>query len=88
MDQKNIENAILTIIKEIGDNPSRDGLLETPARVARAYKELFEGYSIQDEKILGKQFETTYTNGNVSVNHIPVYTFCEHHMLPFLAIVM
>lgn len=83
MNSKKIEEAILTIINEIGDNPKRDGLLETPARVARAYKELFEGYQTKDEEILGKQFETTYTDGNVSVNHIPVYTFCEHHMLPF-----
>ncbi|MBU3831047.1 MAG: GTP cyclohydrolase I, partial [Candidatus Ureaplasma intestinipullorum] len=61
MDKRKIEEAILTILKEIGEDPNRDGLLETPKRVAKAYEELFEGYKIKDEDFLYKQFETTYT---------------------------
>ena len=83
MDKRKIEEAVLTILKEIGEDPNRDGLLETPKRVAKAYEALFERYKIKDESLLSKQFETTYTNGKVTIKHIPVYTFCEHHMLPF-----
>ena len=83
MNMKKIEEAIKTILIEIGEDPNRNGLLETPKRVAKAYKELFEGYTISNKEILNKQFETTYNNGVVKVSGIPVYTFCEHHMLPF-----
>lgn len=83
MDVKKIENAVKIILEEIGEDVNRDGLLETPKRVAKAYKELFEGYTINDETFLDKTFITTYNEGNVKIENIPVYTFCEHHMLPF-----
>lgn len=78
-----IEEAILAILKEIGEDINRDGLKDTPKRVAKAYKELFEGYTLNNKEILSKTFETTYNDGNVCVKDIPVYTFCEHHILPF-----
>ena len=78
-----VEDAIKTILEEIGEDITRDGLQETPKRVAKAYKELFEGYRVDDESFLNKTFETTYNDGMVTIENIPVYTFCEHHILPF-----
>ena len=83
MNTKLIEQYIEAILKEIGEDVKRDGLLETPKRVAKAYTELFEGYRISNSEILNKKFETTYDNGIVNIKDIPVYSFCEHHILPF-----
>lgn len=78
-----IEEATKMLLEAVGENLNRDGIKETPKRVAKAYKELLEGYIIEDESLLDKTFETTYNDGFVTIDNIPVYSFCEHHLLPF-----
>ena len=77
--EKNVEN----IIKEIGEDPQRQGLIKTPHRVAKAYKFLTGGYDKSAEKILnGAIFNEKYDE-MVIVKDIDFYSLCEHHMLPF-----
>lgn len=77
MNQKNIEASVLEILKDIGENPNREGLVETPARVARAYKEWFRGYKEPD--FVMKTFTSSY-NGIIIKKQIPFQSFCEHHI--------
>jgi len=78
----NTEEAIRAILKNIGEDPDREGLLETPARVAKAHKELFSGYNT-DPKSLLKNFTNEGYNEMLVVKDIEYYSNCEHHMLPF-----
>ncbi|MGK9367589.1 GTP cyclohydrolase I FolE [Melioribacter sp. Ez-97] len=83
MDRKAVENAVLTILNEIGEDPSREGLKRTPHRVAKAYEFLTQGYNKKIEDILnGAIFEEKYDE-MVIVKDIDFYSMCEHHMLPF-----
>jgi len=82
MDQKKICEAIKMIIEAIGENPKRKGLVETPKRVAKMYEEIFSGIKENPEKILGKVFYEDY-NELVLIKNIPLYSLCEHHLLPF-----
>lgn len=75
--------AVRTLIEYIGDDPSRDGLLETPERVIKSYDEIFKGYSLDKKKILAKRFKT-HSSEMVVLSDIEMYSTCEHHMLPFL----
>ena len=77
-----IEKAIRTILREIGENPKRQGLKETPERVARMYEEILSGMKRDPEKILGKVFYEEY-NELVLLKNIPLFSLCEHHLLPF-----
>ncbi len=78
------EAAVRTLIAWAGDNPNREGLLETPARVARAYGELFAGYDQDAGEVLSKTFkEVGGYDDLVLVKGIPFYAHCEHHMVPF-----
>lgn len=72
------------ILAELGEDPERDGLVETPMRVAKALKEITSSTTLT-EFTQGKMFPTEEcsTQQMVSVNHIPFYSMCEHHMLPF-----
>ena len=82
MDKEKIEQAVSMIIEAIGENPNREGLLETPQRVARMYEEIFSGLN-QDAKVhLSKSFEIVDDN-MVIEKDIPFYSMCEHHLLPF-----
>ena len=82
MDKEKIEQAVTMIIEAIGENPNREGLLETPQRVARMYEEIFSGLN-QDAKVhLSKSFEIVDDN-MVIEKDIPFYSMCEHHLLPF-----
>lgn len=65
-----------------GENPKRDGLKETPARVARMYEELFKGYRIKDSSVF-KKFDSNNVHDLVTVSNIHFYSLCEHHLLPF-----
>lgn len=79
------EAAVRTLIEWAGDDPDREGLLETPARVARAYKELFSGYESNPRDYLERTFEEVGGYDELVVlRDIRVVSFCEHHMLPFL----
>ena len=80
-----IENAIRTIIRWSGDTPDRPGLLDTPGRVARAYKEYFEGYQINPQELLKTTFEEVDGYDELIIlRGIPFESHCEHHMAPIL----
>lgn len=80
-------NAVKTLIEWAGDDPTREGLIETPDRVIRAYKEFFAGYEEDPEQVLEKTFEEVegYDDA-VIVRNIRVESHCEHHMVPILGI--
>lgn len=73
----NIQEHIKAILKELGEDPSREGLLDTPKRVEKAYKEWFKGYQKPDFNVAA--FKTKY-DGIVARTKIPFQSFCEHHM--------
>jgi GTP cyclohydrolase I len=77
---ENIESAIVAIIRYIGDNPSREGLLRTPRRMIRAWAELFSGYT---ETFTPTVFEDGACKEMVILKNIEFYSTCEHHFLPF-----
>jgi len=79
------ENAVRTLILWAGDNPKREGLIETPKRVVNAYLDFFSGYKEDPKKILGKTFEEIEGyNDIVLVKNIRMESHCEHHMVPFI----
>ena len=83
--QQQAEEAVRTLILWAGDDPSREGLVETPARVARAYKEFYKGYEEDADEILDRVFEEVEGYQDmVLVRDIPFYSHCEHHMVPFV----
>jgi GTP cyclohydrolase I len=82
MDEKKIEQAVKLILEAIGEDPDREGLKETPARVARMYTEIFRGLQENPEDHLEKTFSEDH-NEMVIVKDIPLYSICEHHLLPF-----
>jgi GTP cyclohydrolase I len=82
VDQPRIENAVREILAAIGEDPDREGLLETPARVARMYTELFSGLHEDPSVHLQKAFTEKYDE-IVLVRDISFNSMCEHHMLPF-----
>ncbi len=77
-----IEAAVTQLLVAIGEDPQRDGLQDTPARVARAYQEIFGGLQQDPREHLQVTFETD-TPGLVLVKDIELYSMCEHHLLPF-----
>ena len=84
MDFESIRNAVIEVIKGVGEDPEREGLRNTPDRVSRMYAELLSGYSADPEKIInGALFHINYDE-MVLVRDIEFYSLCEHHMLPFL----
>jgi GTP cyclohydrolase I len=82
LDLKRIENAVREILLAIGEDPEREGLVETPARVARMYAEVLGGLE-SDPKAHLKTFYTGHDE-MVVVRDIPLYSMCEHHLLPFV----
>ena len=79
------EQAVRTLLLWAGDNPEREGLLDTPARVAKAYEELFSGYRADIEDVLGRTFEEVGGYDDmVLVRDISFFSHCEHHMLPVM----
>ena len=79
------EAAVRTLIEWAGDDPAREGLLDTPGRVVRAYEELFSGYGSDPREYLERTFEEVAGYDELVVlRDIRVVSFCEHHMLPFL----
>ncbi len=83
IDKKRIEKCIKEILEAIGENPNREGLIDTPARVANMYEEIFSGIDGDPTKHL-RIFDESHVNSEfVSVKDIPVYSMCEHHLLPF-----
>ncbi|MFN3483146.1 MAG: GTP cyclohydrolase I FolE [Rhabdaerophilum calidifontis] len=81
------EAAVRTLIRWAGDDPSREGLLETPKRVAKAYEELFSGYRKDASEALSKIFRDVEGYDDlVLVKDIPFHSHCEHHMVPFAGV--
>ena len=81
------KEAVKTLIKWAGDNPDREGLLETPKRVVKAYEDFFKGYSEDPVQILSKTFdEVEGYDEMVIVRDIKIESHCEHHMVPFIGI--
>ncbi|KAA2237027.1 GTP cyclohydrolase I FolE [Salinarimonas soli] len=79
------EAAVRTLIRWAGDDPEREGLRDTPRRVAKAYGQLFAGYGEDAREILNKVFEEVEGYGDmVLVRDIPFHAHCEHHMVPFM----
>ncbi|MBC6678734.1 GTP cyclohydrolase I FolE [Zhenpiania hominis] len=82
MDQKKIEEGVRLILEGIGEDPEREGLLETPQRVARMCEEIYGGMTQDAREHLEKQFHVE-NNNMVVEKDIPFYSTCEHHLLPF-----
>ncbi|WP_411035409.1 GTP cyclohydrolase I FolE [Shinella sp. BYT-45] len=83
--QKEAEDAVRVLLRWAGDDPEREGLLDTPARVAKAYRELFSGYDLAAEDVLGRTFEEVAGYDDmVLVKDIPFFSHCEHHMVPII----
>jgi len=83
MDKKKIEKAVRDILEAVGDNPRRQDLLDTPRRVADMYEEILEGI----KKDPAKELEILLSEGHdeiVLIKGIPLYSLCEHHLLPFI----
>lgn len=81
--QARIEAAVREILLAVGEDPDREGLLETPARVARMYDEILAGLREDPKEHLFKQFSADKHGELVLVKDIAIYSLCEHHMLPF-----
>ena len=82
IDLPRIERAVREILAAIGEDPDRDGLVDTPARVARAYAEQFSGLFQDPEDVLGTVFDADHDE-LILVRDIEVYSTCEHHLVPF-----
>ncbi len=82
VDQERIERAVREILIAVGEDPDRDGLLDTPARVARMYAEQFAGLRQRPEDVLTTVFDAEYDE-IVLVRDIEIYSMCEHHLVPF-----
>ncbi len=83
MDKERIERAVREILLAIGEDPDRAGLVETPKRVANMYEEIFAGLHDDPKRHL-KLFDEGNNDEMVVVRDIPMYSMCEHHLLPFI----
>src|SRR6476619_833580 len=81
------EAAVRTLLRWAGDDPTREGLIDTPARVVKAYDQLFGGYRQDADALLERVFEEVEGYSDVVlVRDIPFYSHCEHHMVPFMGL--
>ena len=83
VDKPRIERAVREILAAIGEDPERDGLLDTPSRVARMYEEICSGLREDPSEHLLKMFEADHDE-MVMVRDIPLHSLCEHHLVPFV----
>jgi GTP cyclohydrolase I len=84
MDKKRVEAAVRELLYAVGENPEREGLLETPQRVANMYAEIFAGIEDDPKQYLKVFNEPQQHEELVIVRDIPLYSVCEHHLLPFV----
>jgi len=82
IDKAKIEKAVKMILEAIGEDPTREGLIDTPKRIANMYQEIFAGMDCNPKELLQVSF-TEYHDELVLVKDIPLYSMCEHHLLPF-----
>ena len=85
MDKARIEAAVRELLAAVGEDPDREGLLETPRRVANMYEEIFSGLT-EDPRQHLKIFHEGNAEEMVTVRDIPLYSMCEHHLLPFTGV--
>lgn len=81
---ENIENSLKDILAYIGDNPEREGLIDTPKRIRKSWDKLFAGYKQNSSDILKTQFIDGSCNEMIILKDIEFYSTCEHHFLPFI----
>jgi len=86
VDQRKVEEAVLSIIEAIGEDPKRQGLVGTPGRIAEMYAELFMGIDLDPKEELTVSFDEGH-HEMVILRDIPFYSMCEHHLLPFYGVV-
>src|SRR5690606_7399554 len=80
-----VEAAVRTLLRWTGENPGREGLIDTPRRVAKAFREMFNGYGRSAEDELGRTFEEVAGYDDlVIIRDIPFFSHCEHHMVPII----
>lgn len=84
-DQGRAEAAVRELLIAVGEDPDREGLKETPARVVRAYREVFAGLFEDPSEVLAKTFNEDHQE-LVLVKDIPIYSTCEHHLVPFFGV--
>ena len=84
-DRERAEAAVRELLIAVGEDPDREGLLETPARVARAYAEMFAGLHTEPTDVLNKTFSEDHQE-LVLVRDIPIYSTCERHLVPFFGV--
>ena len=82
VDQVEVQRLVRQLLVAIGEDPDRDGLLETPARIARMYEEIFTGLDQDPVEILSTSFDEAFDE-MVILREIPFYSMCEHHFMPF-----
>jgi GTP cyclohydrolase IA len=78
--------AVQHILRMIGENPEREGLLDTPARVVKSWNELYSGYKMDPKKILSRTFDRGTYDQMIVLSDIDFFSTCEHHMLPFFGV--
>lgn len=83
LDKERIQNAVREILIAIGEDPNREGLTETPTRIANMYEEIFSGINEEPEKYLEIYFQQEKYEELVLLKDIPFYSVCEHHLVPF-----
>lgn len=84
VNKRKIIKATKLMLEALQEDLDRPGLKETPLRVAKAWKEMMSGYAIDNAEILAKTFDDiTHENSTITMVDIPIYSFCEHHLLPF-----
>lgn len=83
MDKEKIKRAVRDILEAIGENPNREGLKDTPDRIARMYEEIYKGLNEDPKEHLKVYFQEEEHEEMVLVKDIPFYSTCEHHLVPF-----
>lgn len=83
IDKKKAPELIAGVLYMLGENPTREGLIETPNRVVKSWGELYKGYGMEPKQILSTSFESDGYDQMVILKNIEFYSTCEHHMLPF-----
>lgn len=78
-----MEELIRKLLKELGENPDREGLLKTPHRVAKALRFFTQGYDTDPQQVINDAMFTEEYDEMILVKDIPIYSLCEHHLLPF-----
>ena len=79
-----MDNAFLEILREIGEDPDRPGLVDTPKRAANAMRFLMQGYNMDIDEVINNAMFPSDNDEMVIVKNIELYSMCEHHMLPFI----